>query len=91
MSSGSVRLLEREMVRVMTELEHCDCFVAIGTSGVVEPVASFVRQLKQRKRAEGRKVPAIYVGPEKPTNADCFDEFYLGTAAEMMPKMLEQL
>jgi NAD-dependent deacetylase len=65
------------MERVMRELQRCTAFVAIGTSGVVEPVASFVRALPHRN--------TLYIGPEKPANADAFREFMLGPAAEMVP------
>jgi hypothetical protein len=34
-------------------------FIAVGTSGVVEPAASFVAQVSDRART-------IYVGPENP-------------------------
>lgn len=65
------------MQRVARELQRSTAFVAIGTSGVVEPVASFVRALPHRN--------TLYIGPEKPANADAFSEFMLGPAAEMVP------
>jgi NAD-dependent deacetylase len=64
--------------RVLRELQRSTAFVAIGTSGVVEPVASFVRALPHRN--------TLYIGPEEPANADAFAEFMLGPAAEMVPK-----
>jgi NAD-dependent deacetylase len=65
------------MERVAYELQRSTAFVAIGTSGVVEPVASFVRALPHRN--------TLYIGPEKPANADAFSEYMLGPAAEMVP------
>jgi NAD-dependent deacetylase len=75
--------------RVMEELDACDCFLAVGTSGMVEPVASFVAHLKQRREpAEGRRIPTVYVGPEEPRNAAYFDHLLLGKAAEVLPEIL---
>src|SRR5579864_7408642 len=39
-----------DLERVFRELELCDHFLAIGTSGSVEPVASFVGMLKGHNR-----------------------------------------
>lgn len=84
-------LPESELARTFEELDRCDCFVAVGTSGVVEPVASFVRHLKlRRQNDEGRTIPTIYVGPERPANAEYFDDFYLGTASEMVPRLIAE-
>jgi NAD-dependent deacetylase len=80
-------LPQREVNRTLSELQRCDLFVAVGTSGVVEPVASFVRQLK----AQARNIPAIYVGPERPANAAHFERFYEGRASAMVPKMIADL
>jgi NAD-dependent deacetylase len=71
------------MERVLQELQRCTAFVAIGTSGVVEPVASFVRALPHRN--------TLYIGPEEPANADAFSEFMLGPAAEMVPRFAASL
>jgi NAD-dependent deacetylase len=70
-----------EMDRIFGELNRTTVFVAIGTSGVVEPAASFVAHLAGRART-------IYVGPEEPANAWAFDERCLGKAGELLPKML---
>jgi NAD-dependent deacetylase len=61
-------------------LENCTVFVAIGTSGVVEPAASFAAHVRRRGRT-------IYVGPEEPANKSCFTEAYLGKAGEVLPKL----
>jgi NAD-dependent SIR2 family protein deacetylase len=55
--------------------------MAIGTSGVVEPAASFVAQASGRART-------IYVGPEIPANASSFTEYHLGKAGEVLPDLL---
>jgi NAD-dependent deacetylase len=70
-----------EMDRIARELERCTVFMAIGTSGVVEPAASFVAHLAGRART-------IYIGPEEPANARAFAECHLGKAGKVLPKML---
>lgn len=69
--------------RIYQALETCDVFVAIGTSGSVQPVASFVTLLKQRARA----AKTIFLGLEEPANASYFDEIRLGPAAEIVPQI----
>ncbi len=76
-----------QLDRVYQALEMCDVFVAIGTSGSVQPVASFVTLLKQRARA----AKTIFVGLEEPANARYFDEIRLGPAAEITPQVLQAL
>jgi len=73
-----------ELERVYDELEGCDIFVAIGTSGQVQPVASFVALVRQR-----RKPPkTVFLGLTEPANAQYFDEVHLGPAAEVAPRIL---
>lgn len=59
-------------------LDRCTVFMAIGTSGVVEPAASFVAHVRSRART-------VYVGPEEPANASSFTECHLGKAGELLP------
>jgi len=33
-------------------------------------------------------IRTVYVGPEEPLNAEAFDEIILGTAAEILPRLL---
>ena len=63
-------------------LDQCTMFMAIGTSGVVEPAASFVAHVRGRART-------IYVGPEEPANRFAFTECHLGKAGEVLPKLLD--
>jgi len=72
-----------ELDRIFAELERCTLFLAVGTSGVVEPAASFVRFARRR----GGKVRTFYVGPEAPVNAASFDEMFLGPSGEVLPKL----
>jgi len=69
-----------ELDKIFRALDRCTVFMAIGTSGVVEPAASFVAQVRGRART-------IYVGPEEPANAFVFTECHLGKAGEVLPKL----
>ncbi|HUR36879.1 MAG TPA: Sir2 family NAD-dependent protein deacetylase [Terriglobales bacterium] len=81
-----------DVAPVMAELNRCDAFMAVGTSGMVEPVASFVAHLKQRREpVEGRRIHTVYVGLEEPRNAGYFDDLLLGKAAEVLPALLREL
>ena len=79
-------LPQAELAKTFAELDRCDMFIAIGTSGVVEPVASFVRHVKSRP-----KVRAIFCGIEQPMNAPRFDELFIGPATEQVPKIVAAL
>jgi NAD-dependent deacetylase len=74
-----------QMDRIYDALEECDMFIAIGTSGSVQPVASFVTMLKQRPHS----ARTIFLGLTEPANALYFDEVHLGTAPELVPKLLQ--
>jgi len=69
-----------ELDRVFRALDKCTVFMAVGTSGVVEPAASFVAYVSGRART-------VYVGAEEPENADAFTECHLGKAGEVLPKL----
>jgi len=71
-----------EMNRILQALDGCTLFLAIGTSGVVEPAASFAAQVSGRART-------VYVGPEEPANRYAFTERYLGKAGELLPSLFE--
>ncbi len=73
-----------ELEKVSTALDRCTLFMAIGTSGVVEPAASFVRHVKHQART-------IYVGPEEPANASSFTECHVGKAGEVLPELIASL
>lgn len=60
------------------ELERCNVFVTIGSSGAVYPAAGFVAAVRGRART-------VYVGPEAPDNASAFDECRLGRAGDAVP------
>jgi len=71
-----------ELERIYAALDASTVFMAVGTSGVVEPAASFVAHVAGRART-------IYVGPENPVNASSFTECYTGKAGEVLPGLLE--
>jgi NAD-dependent deacetylase len=74
-----------QMDRILAELERSTLLMTVGSSGVVEPAASFVR-LARRNHAR-----TIYVGPEEPANHDFFDEVVLAKAGEALPEMVKEI
>jgi NAD-dependent deacetylase len=69
-----------ELDRIFGALEGCTVFMAVGTSGVVEPAASLVAHIGKRGRT-------IYVGMEEPANVSAFTECHLGNASEVLPDL----
>ena len=74
-----------DMDLILHQLEGATVLLTVGTSGVVEPAASFVRMA----RRNGAKT--IYVGPEEPANRTYFDEVLEGKAGELLPKFVNVL
>jgi NAD-dependent deacetylase len=70
-----------ELDRIFRALDECTIFMAVGTSGVVEPAASFVARVSGRART-------IHVGAEEPANASAFSACHLGKAGEVLPQLL---
>lgn len=75
-----------ELAHVYRGLESCGILIAIGTSGNVQPVASFAGLLNRRKN-----VPRIYIGLDEPANAQFFDEVRLGKASLLVPELVREL
>lgn len=73
------------MDRIFEQLRICTRLLTVGSSGVVEPAASFVRMA----RMNGAK--AIYVGPEEPANRAFFDSVVLGNAGDVLPMLVKDL
>lgn len=71
-----------ELDRIFAALDACTIFAAIGTSGVVEPAASFVAHARHHARA-------YYVGPESPANAGAFEECFQSEAGKILPGLFE--
>lgn len=70
------------MDRIYENLQRCTAFIAIGTSGQVEPAATFAA-------AVGDHARSIYIGPEEPANASTFTEVILGKAGDVLPSLLD--
>ena len=71
-----------ELDRVFAALSACTVFAAIGTSGVVEPAASFVAHVRHHART-------YYVGPERPANAGSFSECFEAEAGKILPGLFQ--
>jgi NAD-dependent deacetylase len=69
---------------IAAQLARCQLFVTVGTSGVVWPAAGLVGEVRRRQR-RGERVRSVYIGPERPDNAEAFDEVRLGKAGEVLP------
>lgn len=68
-----------EMDRIQDEIAQATMMVVIGTSGNVYPAANFVHWARQH----GART--VYLGPERPLNAQAFDDVVLGKAGETLP------
>ena len=69
--------------RIFAALDRATHFLAIGTSGSVEPAASFAAHAR-------RHAKTFYVGPEPPANHFLFEECFLGKAGELLPGLLAE-
>jgi NAD-dependent deacetylase len=78
-----------EMDRIQREIDRCTVLLVVGTSGVVYPAANFVHWANQRNRPGRRDVRTVYVGPERPANADAFSQVVLGKAGEVLPGLFD--
>jgi len=72
----------QSLTRAFSSLAEADLYIAIGTSGIVYPVSMFVYETP---------ASSLYVGVERPQNADGFDEVVLGKAGEKLPDIVKQL
>jgi len=72
-----------EMDRIEREIANSSMMVVIGTSGSVYPAANFVHWAKQRR------AKTVYIGPDRPLNAQAFDHIVLGKAGEVLPGLFE--
>ncbi len=71
------------MDRIQSEIDNATLMVVIGTSGSVYPAANFV----SRARSNGART--VYIGPERPLNANAFANIVEGKAGEMMPGLFK--
>jgi NAD-dependent deacetylase len=65
---------------IAAALDNATIFLAIGTSGTVEPAASFAAHAARRAKT-------YYVGPEPPANLRVFHQCFLGKAGDVLPDL----
>ncbi|MCX7748812.1 MAG: NAD-dependent deacylase [Clostridia bacterium] len=70
--------------RVKRVLRDCDLFIAIGTSGVVDPAAGFVRSADYA----GARTVYVNLEPMIPQNP-YFKEAYIGRAEDIIPSLFK--
>jgi NAD-dependent deacetylase len=75
--------------RIVQELERCTVLLAVGTSGLVQPAASFVHWAGAQTGPESAEIRTYYVGPEEPANASAFTNIFLGKAGELLPRLFK--
>jgi NAD-dependent deacetylase len=76
-----------QMERIFNELMRCTVMLVVGTSGVVQPAASFVRWANEHHSC-AEDLRTYYVGPEHPANAAAFTQVFKGRAGELLPQIL---
>ncbi|WP_026987698.1 Sir2 family NAD+-dependent deacetylase [Fodinicurvata fenggangensis] len=75
-----------EMERIATELESCDLFLSIGTSGSVYPAAGFVQEVRMAGRGH-----TVELNLEPSEGRDLFHEHHHGPASEVVPAYVRSL
>jgi len=73
------------MERIFEQLHRCTVMLVVGTSGMVQPAASFVHMANERYGSTA--VRTYYVGPEHPANAAAFTHTFQGKAGEVLPQL----
>jgi NAD-dependent deacetylase len=68
-----------KMDRIQREIAQSTLMVVVGTSGSVYPAANFVHW------ARSRGARTVYVGPERPLNAEAFTQVVEGKAGQVLP------
>ena len=69
-----------DMDGIYRQLDRATHLLVVGTSGSVYPAAGFA------SIARHRGMQTAYVGPERPLNAEVFDEILLGPATVQLPQ-----
>ena len=72
-----------EMDVICREVENCDVFIVIGSSGHVYPAAGLVNL------ANSNDAHTTLVNFELPINGGDFDEVHIGKAGEILPDLVE--
>ena len=73
------------LLEIETLLSQCDLFVAVGTSGQVQPASAFVQI------AKGQGAFTIEVNLASTVVSQEFDDHLLGKVTEQLPKLVEQI
>lgn len=71
-----------DLDRIQNEINRANIMLVVGTSGSVYPAANFVHWA----RMAGART--IYIGPERPLNAQAFSQIVEGPAGEVLPSLL---
>ncbi|MBS43590.1 MAG: NAD-dependent protein deacylase [Nocardioides sp.] len=74
-----------EMDTIIAELQRCDLFVSVGTSGAVYPAAGFVQYARQH----GARTLELNLVPSEGTYF--FDEARHGPASRLVPDWVDEL
>ncbi|MAE72466.1 MAG: NAD-dependent protein deacylase [Bdellovibrionaceae bacterium] len=77
---GEIPLMLDEIYR---QLELCEVFISVGTSGNVYPAAGFAQVARRAERHE--------VNVESSQISTHFDEHWVGPASEKLPELLDHL
>jgi NAD-dependent deacetylase len=72
-----------DMDRIQREIDRSTVMIVIGTSGSVYPAANFVNWARQNNAR------TIYIGPERPLNAQAFTTIVEGKAGEVLPGLFQ--
>ncbi len=72
-----------EMDRIQQQIAEATLMLVVGTSGSVYPAANFVHWA----RHSGART--IYIGPERPLNAQAFTQAVEGNAGEVLPGLFQ--
>lgn len=78
-----------ELDNIFEKLENCTVFVTVGSSGTVEPAASF--PIWAGQQTHSGRARCFYVGAEEPANALYFDECFIRKAGEALPMLFRVL
>ncbi|KAF0094971.1 MAG: NAD-dependent deacetylase [Puniceicoccaceae bacterium 5H] len=71
---------------IVEQVEHCDLFIAIGTSGVVYPAAGLVQIARQQALAH-----TVCLTLDPPVNEHQFHDYQQGLASELVPQLVDAL
>ncbi|MEZ8112889.1 MAG: NAD-dependent deacylase [Candidatus Poseidoniaceae archaeon] len=72
------------MVEIYNQIEACDVFIVVGSSGHVYPAAGLVNFAKQSN------AQTILINLEEPLNSFMFDETHFGSAGKILPKLVNE-